>query len=211
MRVRVKICGLTRPEDVEAAARLGADALGFVFAASPRQLTRDVAAGLTARVPDGIIRVGLFMDQAPGRVHEVLEAVPLELLQFHGRESNDYCRAFGLPFIKAISMRAGDPERQAAAVPDAAGLLLDSHEPGGAGGTGHRFNWAVRPDFGSRPTWLAGGLRPDNVAAAVRHFRPYAVDVSSGVETSPGIKNPDLIRAFIRQAKQEGNDDTPGD
>ena len=207
MSVRVKICGLTRPEDVASAVRHGADAVGFVFARSPRQLDADRAAGLTQGVVGGTLRVGLFMDQPAEFVQSVLDRVELDLLQFHGSESNAFCTAFELPFIKAIAMRGGDPQAQAMAVPDASGLLLDSHAPGGAGGTGERFDWREVPEFGGRPLWLAGGLEPDNVAEAVRHFRPWAVDVSSGVESAPGIKDDDKVRRFIRRAKQAATQD----
>lgn len=198
---RVKICGLTREQDVAVAVEAGADALGFVFASSPRRLDALRAARLTASVPDGTLRVGLFMNQAASAVRRVLAEVELDLLQFHGSEDNAYCTAFGMPFIKAIAMRGGDPLAQADAVPDAVGLLLDSHAPGGAGGSGKAFAWDDAPDFGGRKVWLAGGLNPDNVGAAIAHFQPWAVDVSSGVEASPGIKDPERVRAFIEQAK----------
>lgn len=210
-RVRVKICGLTRPGDVAAAVRHGADAVGFVFAASPRRLTPERAADLTAAVPDGIMRVGLFLDQPAEFVHAVLDRVALDLLQFHGAEDNAYCAGFGLPFLKAIAMHGADPAAQARAVPDAVGLLLDSHAPGGAGGTGQAFDWRLARALQGRALWLAGGLNPGNVRAAVRALRPYAVDVSSGVETAPGIKSEALIREFVRQAKQESEHDQTGD
>jgi len=201
--VRVKICGLTREHDVAVAVRLGADALGFHFARSPRHLTRKQAARLTEAVPDGIMRVGVFLDQSAGEVEAVLARVRLDLLQFHGREGNAFCAGFGLPFIKAISMRGGDPAAQVAAVPDAAGLLFDSHAPGGRGGTGEAFDWAAGLPATDKPIWLAGGLNPDNVRAAVRAVRPWAVDVSSGVESAPGIKSEALIQAFIQEAKRD--------
>lgn len=200
-RVRVKICGLARAEDVAASVAAGADVLGFIFAASPRQVTPAQAERLTAAVPDGIIRVGLFMDQSAQAIREALETASLDMLQFHGREDNAFCRQFGLPFIKAVSMRSGDPAREAATFVDARGVVLDSHEPGGAGGTGQTFDWH-RPVRVSQPVWLAGGLNPDNVAEAIRHFSPYAVDVSSGVEDSPGVKNHALIRKFIDNARR---------
>ncbi len=182
--VRVKICGLTREADVDAAVHCGAYAVGFVFAGGPRLVSAEVAAGLTARVPGGTLRVGLFMDQGDWAVRGVLERVELDLIQFHGAEPNDYCNSFGLPFIKAVSMLGEDPENVARRYPDAAGILLDSHRPGGRGGTGQRFDWGRRPDI-RQPLWLAGGLTPENVGEAVRVFRPFAVDVSSGVEDKP--------------------------
>ncbi|KAA9132068.1 phosphoribosylanthranilate isomerase [Marinihelvus fidelis] len=199
--VKVKICGLVREQDVMVAAEAGADVLGFIFARSPRRLEPAQAARLTERVRGGIIRVGLFMDQDADEVQAILDAVELDLLQFHGSEPNAYCRSFGRPFIKAISMRAGDPGELAAAYPDAQGIVLDSHEPGGAGGTGQTFDWR-RPVRVEQPVWLAGGLNPDNVAEAVQRFSPYAVDVSSGVEDSPGVKNHTLIRTFIDHARR---------
>lgn len=201
-RVRVKICGLTRAEDVAAAVEHGASALGFVFAPSPRRLDLAQAARLTALAGNGIMRVGVFMDAGTAEVAAVLDAVPLELLQFHGRESDDYCRGFGLPYIKAVSMRAGLAPDAFRHFPGAAGFLLDSHAPGGRGGSGEAFDWSVQVVC-DRPLWLAGGLNPDNVAAAVRVFRPHAVDVSSGVESAPGIKDARLIKRFIEQARQE--------
>jgi phosphoribosylanthranilate isomerase len=202
-RVLVKICGLTRREDLESAVRHGADAVGFVFAASPRQLTTEAARDLTEHAPRGIMRVGLFMDQSPAFVAAVLDRVRLDLLQFHGEEDNAYCKAFGLPFIKALSMQAGEIKAPDEQFPDAAGLLLDSHAPGGAGGTGEPFDWSAGQPGTGKPVWLAGGLNPDNVAEAIRLFQPYAVDVSSGVETAPGVKSEDRIRRFIEQARQE--------
>lgn len=202
--VRVKICGLTRGQDVRFAILAGADALGFVFApGSKRLLTVEQAAQLVARVPPFVTRVGLFLDQDASEVERVLEQVPLNLLQFHGREDADYCRQFGRPYIKAVSMDNDQAVKQAELrYPDAAGLLLDSHAPGGLGGTGHVFDWN-RIDRGSLPLVLAGGLTVDNVAAAVRQVRPWAVDVSSGVESAPGIKSDEAVRKFIIEAKRE--------
>jgi phosphoribosylanthranilate isomerase len=201
-RVRTKICGLTRGADVTAAARLGADALGFVFAASPRRLRPEQARELVAEVPPGVLRVGLFMDQEAAAVEAVLTVVTLDLLQFHGREAAGYCGRFGLPYLKAVSMSHTNPQAVAERYPDAAGLLLDSHAPGGAGGTGRVFDWRRRVAT-SKPLWLAGGLHPGNVGEAVREFRPYAVDVSSGVESSPGVKDQDLMRRFIQIVQQQ--------
>jgi phosphoribosylanthranilate isomerase len=199
--VRVKICGLTRPEDVVNAVDAGADALGLVFAPSPRQLTVAQAEELIEHIPERCLRVALFMDQEAELIEAVLKVLKIDLLQFHGDEENHFCTRFGLPFIKAISMLHEDPEGLLLSYPDAAGMLLDSHAPGGAGGTGETFDWTRR--VGSeKPLWLAGGLNPDNVASAVKQFRPFAVDVSSGVESSPGIKRDDLVKNFIQNAKQ---------
>lgn len=200
---RVKICGLTRSEDVAAAVMHGADALGFVFVpASKRCIPDSVAAELCLKVPAFVARVGLFLDQPADEIRRVLNQVPLSLLQFHGNEDAGFCRQFGRPYIKSVSLQSGasisDLE---SGYPDAAGILVDSHEPGGLGGTGKTVDWnQVRP--GKRPLILAGGLNPGNVASAIRQVRPWAVDVSSGVELSPGIKDADAIKRFISEAKQ---------
>lgn len=202
--VRVKICGMTRSVDVQAAIRAGADALGFVFASrSKRVLDKPLAAELVAQVPAFISRVGLFMDQDSSEVVSILKQVPLNLLQFHGNEDADYCRQFGLPYIKAVSMVSDQAVVRAVNdYSDAAALLLDSHAPGGVGGTGAVFNWSLIPAV-SLPIVLAGGLTPGNVRQAVKQVKPWAVDVSSGVEDSPGIKNDELMRVFIKEAKRE--------
>lgn len=201
--VRVKICGITRAEDRDAAVRAGADALGFVFAErSKRRLDPAAAAELAAGVPPFVCRVGLFMDQDEAEVARILERVPLNLLQFHGNEDAAFCRQFDRPYIKAVSMaQAGAVARAEADFHDAAGLLLDSHAPGGLGGTGQVFDWRSVPET-ALPLVLAGGLTPDNVAAAVAAVRPWAVDVSSGVEDAPGVKNEELMLRFISEAKQ---------
>jgi phosphoribosylanthranilate isomerase len=203
-RVRVKICGITGLRDLEAAVAVGVDALGFVFApGSPRRLAVEAARSLVGRVPAFVSRVGLFMDQGEDEIARVLRNVPLSLLQFHGREKAGFCRQFGLPYIKAVAMGSADaPERFEQAYPDAAGLLLDSHRAGQAGGTGQSFDWNAIPDL-SLPLVLAGGLTPANVREAVRRVRPWAVDVSSGVEDAPGKKNIEKMQQFIREAKGE--------
>lgn len=202
-RTRVKICGLTRPEDVDAAVAAGADALGFVFTPrSKRFLGTGEARALVERVPAFVSRVGLFMDQDAAEVERVLEAVPLSLLQFHGSESRDFCVRFGLPYVKALAAAAPGEAGLAGAYHDAAALLLDSHEPGAPGGTGRTLDWNALPAF-DRPVVLAGGLAPDNVARAVAAVRPWAVDVSSGVEDAPGVKNAEKMIEFINEAKRE--------
>ncbi|MBT8048686.1 MAG: phosphoribosylanthranilate isomerase [Gammaproteobacteria bacterium] len=202
--VKVKICGLTRSADVAAAVENGADALGFVFApSSKRVLTAQNAAGLVARVPAFVCRTGLFMDQDAAAVASVLEQVPLNLLQFHGAEEADFCGQFGLPYIKAVSMDSEQAmQRAEREYPDAAALLLDSHAAGGVGGTGRVFDWSLIAASGL-PLVLAGGLNPGNVRQAVEQVRPWAVDVSSGVETAPGIKSETLMCEFIKEAKRE--------
>jgi phosphoribosylanthranilate isomerase len=201
---RVKICGLTRKVDIVAAVEAGADALGFVFTErSKRVISAGQAKELVREVPAFISRVGLFMDQDEQTVTDVLKCVPLTLLQFHGSEDAGFCRQFGLPYIKAVSI---GPEQAVTwaeqAYADAAGLLLDSHAPGAAGGTGKVFDWSLIPDI-NLPLVLAGGLSPGSVGQAVRLVRPWAVDVSSGVEDSPGKKSAAKMQAFIKEVKRE--------
>ncbi|WJW76836.1 phosphoribosylanthranilate isomerase [Thiohalobacter sp. IOR34] len=200
MRVRVKICGITRPEDARAAAEAGADALGLVFyARSPRAVTAEQAAALCAGLPPFVTSVGLFVDPAAEEVRRVLEGVPLDLLQFHGDEPADFCRQFGRPYLKALAMRPDvDIAARVADYPDAAGILLDAWHPAVPGGSGETFDWDRIPRELAKPVVLAGGLHPGNVAEAIERTRPWAVDVSSGVEADKGIKDPALIRAFIR-------------
>ena len=202
--VRVKICGLTRSQDVLAAVAAGADALGFVFTQrSRRALQPDAALALVRQVPAFVARVGLFMDQDEAEVRGILDRVPLNLLQFHGQEEAAYCRSFGMPYIKAVAMGSGSSlERAEQDFADASGLLLDSHGVGQTGGTGQTFDWSEIPALGL-PLILAGGLTPANVRQAVRRVRPWAVDVSSGVEDAPGVKNVDSMKAFIDEAKSE--------
>lgn len=201
---RVKICGLTRKQDVIDAVKAGADALGFVFTdRSKRVIGSAEAEKLVREVPAFVSRVGLFMDQEAAIIRDVLERVPLSLLQFHGREAPEFCRQFGLPYVKALSI--GEERilnRAAQTYSDAAGLLLDSHAPGGPGGTGEVFDWSEIPDI-SLPLVLAGGLTPENVGQAVRRVKPWAVDVSSGVEEAPGLKSAAKMQAFINEAKRE--------
>jgi phosphoribosylanthranilate isomerase len=199
-RTRVKICGVTRPEDGVAAAGLGVDAIGLVFhRSSPRFVTADGARRIIATLPPFVSVVGLFMNAEPVAVQAVLAEVSLHELQFHGDEEPEACAAFGLPYIKAVPMGAGadvrDYEQRFAS---ATGLLLDSHGGQQMGGTGHGFDWTRIPAERHKPLILAGGLHPGNIAAAIRQVRPYAVDVSSGVESAKGIKDAELMRAFLR-------------
>lgn len=203
MHTRVKICGITRVEDGLAAAAAGADAIGLVFAASPRRVTADQACAIVAALPPFLKVVGLFVDAPAASVREVLGRVPLDLLQFHGRETPDDCRIFGRPYIKAISMRDDvDVVGVASRYADAAGLLFDGFHPQLAGGSGQVFDWTRIPRDLDRPVILAGGLTPENVARAIQAARPYAVDVSSGVERDKGIKDAAKIAAFIRHVNE---------
>lgn len=182
------------------AAALGADALGLVFyPPSPRFVAVETAQRIVAALPPFVVTIGLFVNAEPAAVRAVLSLIPLALLQFHGDEQPDYCAAFGLPYLKAVPMGAGaavqDYEQRFAT---AAGLLLDSHGGEQTGGSGQGFDWARIPAERHKPLILAGGLRPGNVTAAIRQVRPWAVDVSSGVETAKGIKDAELMRAFLR-------------
>jgi phosphoribosylanthranilate isomerase len=203
MAVRVKICGITRIQDLEAACAAGADALGFVFyAQSPRHLDIDAAAALVRQLPPFVQAVGLFVNADPAYIERVLSAVPLDLLQFHGDESADACVRYGRPWIKAVRVKPDSNLLKCAADYDGArGLLLDAFVPGVPGGTGERFDWNLIPDALPKPVILSGGLDPDNVAEAVRRVRPWAVDVSSGVEAAKGIKDAQKIAQFIARAK----------
>jgi len=206
MRTRVKICGITRIEDALAAARSGADAIGFVFAEkSPRYISPARARVILDALPPFVTTVGLFVDAPAERVREVLGQVPFDLLQFHGSEGPDYCNQFGRPYIKAIRMAAGvDLKIEASRFIDAVGLLVDSYHPQFEGGTGETFAWSRIPKTLGKPLILAGGLAPENVVQAIVTVRPYAVDVSTGVEQEKGIKDAAKIAAFIRAATEGG-------
>lgn len=200
MRTRVKVCGMTRPEDIAAAAELGADAIGLVFyPPSPRCLSVEKARALRREVPPFVTTVALFVNADAGEVSRVVEAVRPDLLQFHGEESPDYCRGFGLPYLKACRVRPGvDLLEYLLAFPDAAGWLADAYVEA-YGGAGTTFDWSVIPARRDRPLVLSGGLTRENVREAIRRVRPWAVDVSSGVESSKGIKDAARIAAFISE------------
>lgn len=201
---RIKCCGMTRIEDALLAARLGADAIGLVFTArSKRQVMLPRAREIVAALPPFVATVALFMDDDADLVRQVIVEVQPTLLQFHGSETDDWCMQFGRPFLKAIAMGEG-----AAALlrlydyPHALGLLLDGHGLGEAGGSGKAFDWSLLPTDLAQPVILAGGLHAGNVADAVRAARPWAVDVASGIEASPGVKDPDKLTAFIRAVRE---------
>jgi phosphoribosylanthranilate isomerase len=201
--VRVKFCGITRAEDARAAVALGADAVGLVFhAASPRAVSLPQAMAVVSGLPPFIARVGLFVDPKVDEVEMVLELGCVDVLQFHGDEPPEFCRRFGRPYIKALRVRPGmDVRAGAERHPDAAAVLLDAHEAGRPGGTGRTFDWSLIPRDLPRPVILAGGLTPANVADAIRRVRPYAVDVSGGIESGPGVKDHSLMQAFLREVK----------
>jgi phosphoribosylanthranilate isomerase len=204
--VRSKICGITRIEDALSAAEAGADAIGLVFyAKSPRAVSVQQARAIIAALPPFVTTVGLFVDASRQELDEILAAVPLDLLQFHGDESPAFCEALQRPYIKALRVKPGDDlAAQVAAYGQASGVLLDTYVPGIPGGTGEAFDWSLVPQGLNKPIILAGGLVAENVAAAIRQVRPYAVDVSGGVEAGKGIKDAEKIRAFMRAVKTAG-------
>lgn len=213
---RIKFCGLTRAEDVEAALALQVDAIGFVFAARSKRLVNIAqASALRALLPPEVAAVVLLMDNAADDVQRIVDAVRPDLLQFHGSEDDGFCGRFGLPWMKAIAMAGADTATVQArldAHPRARAFLLDSHAAGASGGTGHRFDWTQVPRVIDRPWFLAGGLGVDNVFEAVQSVRPWGVDVSSGIEApatqaggargGPGIKDAALMRAFAEHVRR---------
>ncbi len=203
MAVVVKICGITNLEDALCAAESGADALGFVFhETSPRCIALEAAAGIAQKLPLHIVKVGVFVDAPEDIVLRAIAGCGLNLLQFHGNESPQYCLEFGLMSMKAFRIKDAASLQDLSNYPTDA-WLLDSYVAGKLGGTGQKFNWelARQAQALGRPIFLAGGLTPENVADAVLQVQPYAVDVSSGVEIRPGMKDHDKVKAFIRAAK----------
>lgn len=200
---KIKICGFTRPQDAQAAAELGADAVGLVFyAKSKRCVDAAQAAEIVAALPPQVVKVALFVNESAEQIRRILGAVPIDILQFHGDEAPEFCRQFDKPYWKAVRVRsAQDIAAAAERYADAAALLLDAHIEGQYGGTGQVFDWRLLPDTMPLPWILSGGLNPDNVAAAVRQTGAAWLDVSSGVEQAPGIKSRDLMADFIRQAR----------
>ena len=198
---RVKICGITRPADAIAAAAAGADAIGLVFyGPSPRAVTIEQAREICAALPPFVTRVGLFVDADRATVSETIAGVPIDLIQFHGDETVADCEGFGRPYIKVARVQPDfDLDRFTSRYPGACGILADTYQADVQGGTGAVFDWSLIPDRRAKPLILAGGLTVDNVAAAVRRVRPFAVDVSGGVESAKGIKDAARIAAFIRE------------
>ncbi|MDE1943140.1 MAG: phosphoribosylanthranilate isomerase [Betaproteobacteria bacterium] len=205
MRTRVKICGITRPEEARAAVRAGADAIGLVFhASSPRALEVEQAAEIVASLPPFVSAVGLFVDAPAARIESVLSRVRLDCLQFHGNEAPAECERFDVPYIKVARVRAGfDLIQYAVEYRHARAILVDAYVPGQPGGTGRTFDWGLLPEGLPLPLILSGGLAPDNVARAVRTVHPWAVDVSSGVESAPGRKDPEKVLQFIEEVRNE--------
>lgn len=201
MRTRIKLCGMTRVSDLQLADRLGADAIGLNFyPPSPRALTAAQAAEL-ARAADSLCtRVGLFVDPTEQAVEDVLRQVPIDVLQFHGNESPEFCAGFGRPWIKALRVRDDTDLNEALEMhADAASILLDTYKPGVPGGTGESFNWNVIPERWRSRILLAGGLTPANVFDAVVQVQPLGVDVSGGIEAAKGEKSPEKMTEFVRQ------------
>ncbi len=204
MRTRVKICGITRCEDAQLVVDAGVDAVGLVFyEKSPRFVSIEFAAEISQIIPAFVSRVALFKDAEQQMIESVLEQVEIDLIQFHGSETADYCEQFNRPYIKAIGMKGTEHDvnfllANVEKYHSAKALLLDGHAPGEAGGTGESFDWASIAAV-DKPIVLAGGLRPDNVKQAIDLVHPFAVDVSSGVESSPGIKDKDKVAAFMKQ------------
>ena len=202
-RTRIKICGVSREADIEAAVESGADAVGFVFhPASPRHLSPERAGVLARTLPPWVTPVGLFVNAAPGDVAAVLARVPALVLQFHGDETPAQCNAFGRPYLRAARMAPGfdllDFSRRFS---EAQGLLLDAHVEGFGGG-GKAFDWSLVPAGVPHPLVLSGGLRAENVVAGIQQLRPWAVDVSSGVESSRGVKDAAAIRRFCDAVRE---------
>ena len=202
--VRSKICGITRIEDALAAAEAGADAIGFVFyAKSPRAVDVRQARAIIAELPPFVTTVGLFVNASRCELNEILEVVPLDLLQFHGDETPADCEGYHRPWIKALRVRPGDDIEAACQLYSGArGILLDTYVAGVPGGTGEAFDWSLVPARLSKPIILAGGLSAANVGQAIAQVRPYAVDVSGGVEQAKGIKDAAKIEAFMQAVKQ---------
>ena len=204
MRTRVKICGFTRIEEAVYAAHQGVDAIGLVFyPPSPRHVEIEQAIRIVNALPAFTSVVALFVDEQEARIREVLARVPIDCLQFHGDEPAEACRIYDKRYIKAVSMREGiDIAALADHYHDAAGLLLDAFHPDTKGGTGSQFDWAMIPQSCTLPVILAGGLDETNAKQAVQAVRPYALDVSSGVESAKGIKDSLKIAAFIKQVNE---------
>ncbi len=199
MRTRIKVCGLTQAEDACRVAQAGVDSIGLVFyPSSPRSVSIEQAVSICAALPAFVTVTALFVDEQASRIKHILQQLPIGLLQFHGDEDADFCRQFGRPYIKALRVRPGlNLRQQAEHYVDARGLLCDAYKPGVPGGTGETFDWKLLDADLSLPLILAGGLTIANVAQAVTQVRPYAVDVSGGVEAAKGIKDIDLVQRFI--------------
>lgn len=204
-RTRIKFCGFTRATDIADAVALGVDAVGLILVpASPRAVALGAAAALKAVIPPFVSSVVLLRNPESALVDAVLRTLRPSLLQFHGEESAEFCSSFGHPYLKAIAMQ--QQKRTLAEIArdyaSAEALLLDGHAPGGLGGQGMAFDWQLATEAVGLPVMLAGGIRPDNVAAAIVAARPFAVDVSSGIEAAPGMKDSGKMRDFVREVRR---------
>lgn len=201
--VRSKICGITRVDDALTAAKAGADAIGLVFyAKSPRAVDVRQAREIVAALPPFVTTVGLFVNASRCEINEILDAVPLDMLQFHGDETPAQCEGFHRPWFKALRVGNGeDIEAEVARYANASGILLDTFVAGMPGGTGERFDWSLIPAALAKPLILAGGLTAENVQQAIAQVRPYAVDVSGGVEASKGVKDASKVMAFVGRVR----------
>ena len=203
-RTRIKFCGITRMQDAQAAAALGVDAIGLVLTRkSPRFVEIAQAREIRRLLPPLVSAVALFMDDEPAWIAQAIAAIAPDLLQFHGGETAADCVRYGRRYLKAVPMGDGaDVLDMVAAHPAAMGFLLDGHGAGEQGGRGKPFDWSRVPANLQRPVLLAGGLTCDNVASAIRAARPYAVDVSSGIESAPGLKDPEMMRRFVEEVQR---------
>jgi len=214
VRVRTKICGITRSEDGVMAAKLGVDAIGLVFySPSPRAVTALQAREIIAALPPFVATVGLFVNATETEIRIALEAVSLDMLQFHGEETPEQCQLYNKPYIKAIRMQTETNISQLCIdYTDASALLLDTYHPQLRGGTGQQFDWSLFPQQASKPLVLAGGLTPENIVGAIEQTSPFAVDVSGGVESAKGLKDAAKMAAFLRgvirvsKSKEECNE-----
>lgn len=204
MRTRIKICGITRPEDAQAAIEAGADAIGLVFyAPSPRAVDITQAQKIAAVVPPFVTITALFVNPSAEEVQKVLDSVRIDLIQFHGDEEEHFCEQFNTSYIKAIRVRqTQDVVANSLRFSSALAFLLDSFKAGVPGGTGETFDWSLIPKESSKPIILAGGLTAENIALAIQQVQPFAVDVSGGVEAAKGIKDPSKIQAFINEVNR---------
>ncbi len=206
-RTRIKVCGMTRVGDVRLASELGADAVGFVFAGNgPRRVDAGQARAMRAAMAPLVDAVALFQDNSTDEVREVVRVVRPSLLQFHGDEPDAFCRGFGVPYLKVVPMGGGAPAPTAIDLhrqfPGAAGFIFDGNRRGEPGGSGRAFDWVLLPQDLTKPAMLAGGLKPGNVFDAVTTALPWGVDVSSGVESAPGIKDGERLRRFVEEVRR---------
>lgn len=203
MRTRIKFCGMTREADIAKAVALGVDAIGLILVpGSKRELSLQRAAELSAAVPPLVSLVCLVANQPEQQIRTILAAMRVDLLQFHGNETDAQCKIYGRPFVKAVAMGDDDAAVQLNDWPSAVALVLDGHRRGELGGQGRSFDWSAQIDRSRQPLLLAGGLSEGNVAQAIAAVRPYAVDVSSGIESAPGIKDPQRMEAFISEVQR---------